>query len=277
METLFQRLTIADLFLSGQARATAVRYVVEGTATSGAAGVAEAGLKPESTLGLTHPDEPVKKIATILPVAEEMLEDAPAIQSYINGRLSRCSSGSRRSVSSSAARRAATRSRASCTSRGVPVYAGGTAAGNQGGAAVQGHERHARLGVRRAGLDRHEPGGLGGDPAAEGHRRPVLRWRPVPRPVRRPAGTGRRVRPGDRGERQPLEQAGVRHRQRSAPARRIVGTQSSAQVLAPGRLSVEATNSHSDYFQRNLVAIRAEERLALAVYRPAGFVEARIS
>jgi HK97 family phage major capsid protein len=46
-----------------------------------------AGTKPESTLGLTTTDEPIKKIATMLPVSEEMLEDAPAIQSYINGRL----------------------------------------------------------------------------------------------------------------------------------------------------------------------------------------------
>jgi hypothetical protein len=34
---------------------------------------------------------------------------------------------------------------------------------------------------------------------------------------------------------------------------------------------VEASNSHSDFFQRNLTAIRAERRLALAVYRPQAF------
>jgi HK97 family phage major capsid protein len=57
----------------------------------------------------------------------------------------------------------------------------------------------------------------------------------------------------------------------------IVGSSSSAQVFRRGGISVEATNSHNDYFQRNLVAIRAEERLALAVYRPNGFVEVRIT
>ena len=60
----------------------------EGTATSGAAGVPEAGLKPESTLVLSEITEPVKKVATLLPVSDEMLEDAPSIQSYLNERLS---------------------------------------------------------------------------------------------------------------------------------------------------------------------------------------------
>jgi HK97 family phage major capsid protein len=111
VDTLFQPLTIADVLGSGQSNGNSIRYVTEGTATSGAAGVAEGGLKPESTLGLGTRDEPIKKIATLLPISEEMLEDAPQVESYINGRL-RCSCVSRRSASSSAARRAATRCRA---------------------------------------------------------------------------------------------------------------------------------------------------------------------
>ena len=38
-----------------------------------------------------------------------------------------------------------------------------------------------------------------------------------------------------------------------------------------GGVTVEATNAHSDYFVKNLLALRAEERLALACYRPAAF------
>jgi hypothetical protein len=49
----------------------------------------------------------------------------------------------------------------------------------------------------------------------------------------------------------------------------LVGDFTQAQVFRKGGLSVEASNSHSDYFIKNKTAIRAEERVALAVYREA--------
>jgi hypothetical protein len=43
---------VADVFGQSTVNASQVRYIVEGTATNSAAGVAEGGTKPESTLGL---------------------------------------------------------------------------------------------------------------------------------------------------------------------------------------------------------------------------------
>jgi len=85
---LLEPLGVADVFGSSQVTASQVRYVVEGTATNAAAGVAEAGTKPESTLVLSETIEAVRKIATVLPVSDEMLEDSVSVQSYLNGRLS---------------------------------------------------------------------------------------------------------------------------------------------------------------------------------------------
>jgi HK97 family phage major capsid protein len=274
VDRLFQGLTVADLFLSGQASTNSIRYVVEGTATSGAAGVAEAGLKPESTLGLTTTDEPIKKIATILPVSDEMLEDAPQIQAYINGRLSlfvRIEEERQLLRGTSGGNEV----QGLLTSRSVPVYGGGTAAGNKAEQLFK-----AMNGMRGSAF--LEPDWIIVNPAD---------WQDM-RLAKDTAGQffGGGPFMGQYGNNGMIGASG----QASGAADSIwnkttyvtsavgagtavVGSRSAAQVWRRGGLSVEATNSHADYFQRNLVAIRAEERLGLAVYRPTGFVEVRLA
>jgi HK97 family phage major capsid protein len=273
VEKLFQRLTVADLMLQGQASTNAVRYVVEGTATSGAAGVAEGGTKPESSVGLATTDEPIKKIATMLPVSEEMLEDAPAIQSYINGRLAlfvkieeerqllRGTSGGNEV-------------QGLLTSRNVPVYAGGTAAGNR---AVQLFK--AMNGLRGSAF--LEPDWVVMNPAD---------WEAMRLltdtagqffgggPFQGPYGSGANMGASNQltGATDSVWNKPVYVTAAIGAGTAVVGTRSAAQVWRRGGLSVDASNSHSNYFQLNLVAIRAEERVGLAVYRPNGFVEVRL-
>ena len=55
----------------------------------------------------------------------------------------------------------------------------------------------------------------------------------------------------------------------------LVGTYAGAQVWSRGGLLVEASNSHASYFTSDLVAIRAERRMALTVYRSNAYVEVR--
>jgi HK97 family phage major capsid protein len=43
--------------------------------------------KPESTITFDQVDEPVRKVATFLPVSDEMLEDVAQLRSYLDGRL----------------------------------------------------------------------------------------------------------------------------------------------------------------------------------------------
>ena len=57
-------------------------------------------------------------------------------------------------------------------------------------------------------------------------------------------------------------------------ARRILGRRNGVEPRCP---KVEVTNSHSDFFTKDLVAIRAERRLALTVFRPGAFCEVRLA
>ncbi len=60
------------------------------------------------------------------------------------------------------------------------------------------------------------------------------------------------------------------------PGVALIGAfQTAAQIFRKGGIRVAATNSHQDFFVKNLPAIRAELREALAVYRPAAFGEVR--
>jgi HK97 family phage major capsid protein len=275
VDTLFQRLTISDLFMSGQTSGNTIRYVVEGTATSGAAGVAEAGTKPESTLGLGTRDEPVKKIATILPISEEMLEDAPAIQSYINGRLTlfvRIEEERQLIRGTSGGNEV----QGLLTSRNVPVYGGGTAAGNRAEQLFK-----AMNGMRGSAFV--EPDWMVVSPSdweairlLKDTANQYYGGGPFLGPYGGPQGpvsaTGQLTGANDSIWGKPVYVTGA-----LGAGTAIVGSRESAQVFRKGGISVEATNSHSNYFQLNLVAIRAEERLALAVYRPTGFVEVRLA
>ncbi len=278
VQTQFQKLTIADLLLSGQTSATSVRYITEGTATSGAAGVVELGTKPESTLGFTTTDEPIRKIATVLPVAEEMIEDAPAIRAYIDGRLTLfISIEEERQLLRGAT--GGTEVQGLLTSRSIPVYAGGTAVGNKAiqlFKALNGFRGSAYVEPEWIAIHptdyedirllRDGTGGTQGQFYGGG-------------PFMGPYGVGSQVSASNQvtGSSDQLwgKELYVTNIVGSGTA--LIGSRSSAQVFRKGGVSVDATNSHDDWFTKNMLAIRAEERLGLAVYYPKGFCEVRLS
>jgi HK97 family phage major capsid protein len=255
--TLFERLTVADLFASGMTNSNAINYVVETVATSGAAVVAEAGEKPESTLEFENVQEAVKKIATFLTVSDEMLEDAAALQSYINARLSlfvrikeeeellhgagggnflglepRIPADNKFVVSDADAPNAADH-----------IYEAITVARRsflEPDGVIVHPDDWADLRLLKDGNDNY----IGGSPFSN---------------------TG--SEPGESlwGKRVVVTQACI-------PSQAVVGAfATGAQVFRKGGLSVEATNSHDTNFQFDLTAIRAEQREALAVYRPEAF------
>ena len=82
-----RRPTVGDLFATGTTRAAAIKFMEETTTTNAVATVAEGAAKPESTLAFTERTAPVRKIAGVLPVTDELIEDEPAMRSYIEQRL----------------------------------------------------------------------------------------------------------------------------------------------------------------------------------------------
>lgn len=274
VDKLFQRLTFEDLLLSGQASTTSIRYVVEGTATSGAAGVLEGGTKPESTLGVQTTDENIRKIATILPVSDEMLQDGPAIQSYINGRLTLfVQIESERQLIRGAA--GGTEVQGLLTSRSVPVYNGGTAAGTKaeqlfkgmnsmrGSALVEPEwvvlhpSDYEAIRLLKDANNQYYGGG----------------------PFFGQYGAGGQATGSNQiaGAEETIWGKPVLVTSSAGSGTAVVGTRANAQVWSRGGISVEASNSHASYFSANLVAIRCERRLGLAVYRSGGYCQVNLA
>lgn len=78
---------IASLFPSMPVSSPVVSYVREGTWTNNAAAVPEGATKPTSTNTLTRLTEQVGKIANLVHVTDELMQDAPAFWSLIQQRL----------------------------------------------------------------------------------------------------------------------------------------------------------------------------------------------
>lgn len=271
--TLFQPLTIESLLSSNVATTNTVRFITEGTATSAAAGVAEGGTKPESTLGLVTTDEPIKKIANVLPASDEILEDVPAVQAYINGRLSLF-------VQNEAERQifrgAGTNELVGLFGRSVPVY--NYISGTVDNKAIQLFK--ALNSMRGSALIEPEwivmhPNDyqtlrlladtsgqlLGGGPFMGAYGSTQV------------ASQSNQITGGatDQVWNKPCYvTANV-----GGPGTALIGTTANGCVYNRGGLSVEATNSHASFFVTNEVMIRAERRLGLATYRTKGFLEVR--
>lgn len=82
-----QRLTVRDLLSVGQTTLNSIPYIQETSYTNAATTVAEEGEKPEATFALQDEFAPVKKIAVIAKVTDEMWNDFPTLRDYINQRL----------------------------------------------------------------------------------------------------------------------------------------------------------------------------------------------
>jgi HK97 family phage major capsid protein len=268
VETLFERPTIANLLGQAQATTSSVRYAVEGTATNNAAAVAEGGEKPASDLALSTADEQVRKIATVITVSDELLEDASSVSSYLNSRLSYFvqlqedaqllnGNGTPPNISGLLDR------------SGLLTYARGTVDNN----AVAVFK--AMNGLR--GSAHVEPSAIVMNPANYQTTR-LLQDNQAQfyggGPWLGPYGG-----PNQAGASYPLFNDSLWNVPVVVTSLIGAGTalvgdfRQAARLYRRGGLRIEMTNSHEDYFQHDLVMIRAELREALCVFRESAFVQ----
>jgi HK97 family phage major capsid protein len=267
VDKLLEPLGVAQVFGQSQITASQVRYVVEGTAVSGAAGVAETGTKPESTLVLSETTEPIRKIATVLPVSDEMLEDAVSVQQYLNGRLSLFVSVEEERQLLRGAGGGSNELVGMFDRSGINTYT--KAASDDNATSL------ARVLANTAGSSLLLPDTVIMHPT---------NWLST-RLLR--DGTG-----GTAGNFYGAGPFGASANNAGAPGlfgqsiwnttvvlSNVVGAGTAlvgnfsqgAHIWRRGGVSVEATNSHSDLFTKNITMIRAESRLGMGVYRPAAF------
>lgn len=262
---LFERLTVADLLASGTTNSNNIEYVEETVADGSAVDtVAEGADKPEVELELELTDTPVRKIAAFLPVSDEMLEDAAQIRSYLDARLALFV---KIEEEDQLLNKTGTGTNLNGLLNQVPganqdVFA--TVSDANGADHI-----FAAITVARESF--LEPDGI------------VVNsddWADM-RLLKDANGNYIAGSPFSNGIGEPAEtlwnkRVVVTSKMPAGTA--LVGSfQLGAQVFRRGGLTVEASNSHADFFKKNLTAIRAEERLALAVYRPQAFATADVS
>lgn len=251
VEMALEQRTVADLMLQGATDVNAQEYYEETTVTNNAAEVAEGGTKPESALAYTLRTDNVRKIATWIPATDELLNDVPRMQTTIEGRLIYM-----------VKRREETE-----------LLLGDGIAPN-----ILGLENRSGIQTQAKGAD-PVPDAIYkammkimavafADPTAV-----VMHpydWQDI-RLLRTADGVYIWGSPSESG---PERIWGLPVRLTTAQTQNtaLVGAfRPHAEVIRREGITITVSTEHSTYFVENKVAILAEERLALAVYRPAAF------
>ena len=248
-----RRLTVADLLPQGSISAASLSYVEESAGTNAAATVAEGDAKPESALTFTEVTAAVKKIATWIPVTSELMEDEPALRSIIDARL---------------------RLFVQLAEEDQLISGNGMGTNLTGILNASGIQTQAK----------------GSDPTPDAVMKAMTKiqvnakfqasgivmhpndWQEV-RLLKTADGVYIWGSPADEG---PMRMWGlpVVPSEAISEGTALVGAFNVAsQIFRRSGITMAVSNSHDDFFVKNKLAILAEERLALAHYRPAAYCQ----
>lgn len=255
------RLTVADLLGAGTVSGNAISYLVEGAREGGFATVAEGGLKPlMHYVNPTAVVDALKKIAGRIKLTDEFIEDAEFLKSEIDGRLLYdlgwfeeqqilVGNGTGQNLTGILNRSGIqTETGATKADNADAIFRAITKVSVNSGQPADGIVIHPTdyqdFRLKKDANNQYYGGGffagqygIGGVPENP----PLWGLRTVVTPA-------------------------------IAAGAPLVGAfATSATLYRKGGIRVESTNSNVDDFDNNLITIRAEERVALAVRRPLGF------
>jgi HK97 family phage major capsid protein len=252
-------MTVRDLITPGRTSSSAIQYPQETGYTNAAATVPEDGtLKPQSDLKFDIKTSAVTTIAAWVLATRQILDDVPMLQSYIDGRLRY------------GLRYAEELQLLHGDGLGVNlngIYTQATAIGDPGTMAGATKLDVLRYAMLMASLAEYPATGIVLHPTD---------WASIELTK---DSTGRYII-GDPKSEAPARVWGlpVVATQAMILDKFLVGAfKAGAQIFDRQNATVEVSTEDSDNFRKNLVTILAEERLALAVYRPAAFVKGDFS
>ena len=256
-----QRLTVRDLLAPGDTESNAVAYLRELLFTNNAAPVAENTTKPYSEITFEEVLSGVKTVAHLMKIAKQTLDDLPQLRSIINGRLL---NGLKRVEDTQL-----------LFGSGVGnnlhgIYTQATAFSNPSTKTTPSNSldvmRLAMLQVTLAEL------------SATGHVMHDIDWTDIE--LIKDANTKGYLFSNPFGTLEarlwglPVAQTN----QAGMLGNFLTGSfADAAQIFDREDANVVVSTENADDFEKNMVSIRAEERLALAVYRPQAFVKGSLT
>ena len=254
LDMALEERTVTDLMLTSQVDRGSVEYYEETTFTNAAATVAEGAAKPESTIDWTLRTEQVRKIAHWIPATKESLDDNAFLEGQLRGRMR--FGVERKEEEQVLAGDGTGQNLLGLINRpGIQTQAKGA---DPTPDAVY---RAMQLVRGSAGSGFAEPTAFVVHPAD---------WTDI-KLLRTSDGIYIWGNPSDEG---PDRIWGLPVRQTTAMTQGtgLVGAfRPHAEVLRREGITVTLSTEHASYFIENKVAILAESRNALAVYRPAAF------
>lgn len=242
---------VSDLLAKATTTQNTIRYPQEDTFTNAATTVAEGATKPEASFDTSEVDAPVRKIAVTAKVTDELFADFPALAGYVNARLPYM-------VELTEDAQLLNGNGTPPNLRGI-LQTAGIQTQAKGADPVPTAAYKAMVLILSVGF--FTPDGFVFNP---------LDWQDV---VTLQSTTGQYIwgNPQDTSVMRLWGLPVVTTMAITQNTGLCGAFQLGAQIFYRSGLTMESTNSNEDDFKKNLIAIRAEQREALAVYRPKAF------